>query len=87
MRIQIDTKLRTIKVDENVKFKELIKVLKNLLPKEWEEYILEASSIIYWTNPIPYYPYTPWRIGNVTYGTSGESVPLTTTVYNVEVMD
>lgn len=88
MKLQIDTKAKTIKVDENVKFDALIKVLNKLLPKEWKDYTLESGIIKwYWYNPIPYTYTSPWRIGDVTYGTCGESVDgtVTTSVYNIEV--
>jgi len=87
MKLQIDTKAKTIKVDENVKFSELIKVLKKILPREWQDYSLAGNEIIYWYNPITWYPHQPWRIGDVTYTSEGESVPATVTCYNVEVMN
>ena len=89
MKLQIDTKAKTIKVDENVKFDALIKVLNKLLPKEWKDYTLETSGIIqwYWYNPIPYTYTSPWTIGNPIYTTCGDSVgeTVTTSVYNIEV--
>jgi len=87
MKLQIDTKAKTIKVDENVKFRDLIKVLKKMLPDEWQDYSLAGSEVIYWYNPIPWYYESPWRIGDVTYTSSGESVPSTVTCYNIEVMN
>jgi hypothetical protein len=91
MKLQIDTKAETIKVDENVKFNDLIKVLDKLLPQEWKNYTLETSGFItwYWYNPIPYYHTQPWRIGDVTYTSSGESVggTVTNSVYNVDVIN
>ena len=89
MKLQIDTENKTIKVDENVLFSDLVKVLNKLLPKEWKNYTLETNSTWYWYNPIPYYPSQPWRIGNVTYQSEGETVKgtVTSSVYNVEVLN
>ena len=88
MKLQIDTTAKTIKVEGSVKFDDLIKVLNKLLPKEWRSYSLESEhSFIYWADPIPYYPYRPWRIGDVTYTATGESVPSTVTCYNIEVIN
>ena len=88
MKLQIDTTAKTIKVDENVKFDELIKVLNKLLPKEWKSYTLESNSIMYWYNPITWIYTDPTPIRwEVTCGTTiGGYVPETTTaIYNVEV--
>lgn len=70
MKIQLDTNLKTIKVEENVNLKEFIDFIKIILPDGmWKDYILETNVIINWTNnPIvvnpyrPYYPepYWPW---------------------------
>lgn len=67
MRIQLDTKLKTIKVDETVNFGELIKYLDKLLPKNhplgnWKEYKLETNTVINNYNyPIVYKkPLTPY---------------------------
>jgi hypothetical protein len=97
MRLQIDTKERTIKVDENVKFNELIKVLNKLLPKEWKEYTLETSGIWHWVNPIVWPVTQPWKIGDVIYqpyttcGTehSPDKNPyqVINSVYNIEVLN
>ena len=89
MKLQIDTKEKTIKIAENAKLGELIKVLDKLLPKEWKEYTLESNCIVNWTY-YPVYPWTwsqPWRIGDVTYTTHGESVggSVTSSVYNIDV--
>ena len=89
MKLQIDTENKTIKVDQNVLFSDLLKVLNKLLPKEWKNYTLETNSTWYYYNPIPYYPSQPWRIGDVTY-TSGGEMPngtVTSSVYNIEVLN
>jgi hypothetical protein len=100
MKIQIDTKAKIIRIDETVKFDDLIKVLNKLLPKEWKDYSLETSSVIKWYNPIvwhyyepvpsiyPVHPIQPWRIGDVTYmplGNGGTtSQPICESIYNVD---
>lgn len=86
MKLQIDTKEKTIKVDTNVKFNELIKVLDKLLPKEWKEYTLESNSTIVWGT----YPVHPWTLREpwvITCGTSyihSDSANIGS-IYNVEV--
>ena len=93
MKLQIDTKAKTIKTDENVRFDELIKVLDKLLPKEWKSYTLISNCTIQWYNPIPYFPSTlwitpPWGIRDVTYVSQGELVtPTGTGDYTTNVMD
>jgi len=95
MRVQIDTNAKTIKVDENVKFSELIKVLNKLLPKEWKDYTLEASGVWYWYNSIPWTWNEPWRVGDVTYRPSITCEPehgmtngtVASSVYNIEVLN
>ena len=69
MRLQIDTSAKTIKVEGTVKFDELIKALKKLLPKEWEEYSLESGTVINW-HYYPVYQYRPYTIEPLFY-TSG----------------
>jgi len=86
MKLQIDTENKTIKVEQNVLFSDLLKVLNKLLPKEWKNYTLETNSTWYWYNPIPYYPSRPWTIGEPFY-TTCDSGNTTTSVYNVEVVD
>lgn len=68
MKLQIDTKAKTIKIDETVNIKELIQILEKLLPKEWKDYSLESGSVIIWPlqptiiydrwNPRP----LPWEV-------------------------
>jgi hypothetical protein len=88
MKLQIDTKAKTIKIDETVKITELVKILKKLLPKEWEDYSLQNETpFVYWYNPIPWHYERPWRIGEVTYTSGGETVPATTICYNIDVVN
>jgi hypothetical protein len=98
MKIQIDTKEKTIKVEENVNLGELCKVLDKLLPKEWKGYCLLSGTVVNWTNPItwiftqpspiiPYIPIQPWQVGDITYKYNPIIDPGYTTCYNVEVMN
>ncbi|HUX57093.1 MAG TPA: hypothetical protein VMV77_08970 [Bacteroidales bacterium] len=94
MRLQIDTKAKIIRVDENVKFDELIKVLDKLLPKEWKSYTLETNAIIQWYKPIPYYPARPYydppgKIGGVAYLTAQvcQGTEEVTGIYNLEIFN
>ncbi len=62
MKIQLDTGMKTIKVEESVNFGELIETLDRLLPKgEWKKFKLETqTTITNWGNPIIIreYPYS-----------------------------
>jgi hypothetical protein len=76
MKIQLDTKAKTIKVEEDVKLEELIKLFEKILPKgEWKGFkLLTNVTISHWSNPIYIreYPYTyyPWVTTTSTYGTA-----------------
>jgi len=54
MKLQLDTTEKTIKLENNVKLSELLKVLDQLLPnKKWTEFTLETNTTIRnWTAPI-----------------------------------
>jgi hypothetical protein len=56
MKLQIDLENKTIKIDQPIKIKDFVKIVKDLRPKDWAEYTLEANAIIsYWYNPISYW--------------------------------
>ena len=57
MKIQIDTTLKTVTVEQDVVISELIDNLKKLLPNDWKEYKLQSQSVIVWRNPIQYQPF------------------------------
>jgi hypothetical protein len=95
MKLQLDTTLKTIKIEESVNIGEFLEILERLLPNElWKEFKLETNQIINWTQPInpiiiepyksPYNPpYQPW----ITYN-SNETTPkykLNEGFYNVKV--
>ena len=94
MKLQIDTTAKTIKVDENIKFDKLIKVLNKLLPKEWKSYTLESNCTIIWGtypwvtyNPIVYTPQPLIPTWEVTCADTGSGSSITTTAYNIEVLN
>ena len=61
MRIQVDTKENTIRVDENINLGELIKDLNKLFPKgEWKKYTIETNSQWYWYPYPTYQPCIDW---------------------------
>lgn len=65
MKIQLDTKAKTIRIEEPVNLKEFMGILKKILPNnEWESYSLDGSPIYNWTSPIiverPYRWPDPW---------------------------
>jgi hypothetical protein len=96
MKIQLDTKAKTIKVEEDVNLNELFVALNKLFPnKEWKEFKLLVGSVIYWSNPliIDRWPVNPWPTYPwITCDTSGTvtnkyDTPYTLTagVFNVEM--
>ena len=61
MKLQIDTTLKTIKVEGTVSLLELTETLERLLPNGvWKTFSLETGVEIIWSNPVPYYPYWPY---------------------------
>ena len=99
MRLQIDTILKTIKLENNIKIRELIENLKNLLPNDWMDFTLETNVTIGWTNPVyvrdyPYWGDYPWyhttspNYGEVTggnYKCEKDQYQLNAGSYNVEI--
>ena len=73
MKIQLDTKSKTVKLEESVNLGELQEMLEKFLPEnQWKEYKLETNTVINnWSNPIiidryhprPYYPW--WQVTNI----------------------
>jgi len=68
MKIQLDTSAKTIKVEGDVKFSELIETLEKILPNgEWKKFTLETSATINtWSNPIIIdrrIAYNPYKYG------------------------
>lgn len=91
MKLQLDTTNKTILIDQEVTFGDLLDTLEDLLPNgKWAEYKLIPSQQLTWTtypmytpviqpltNPIPDYPWI------VTSGT--ESYDVVPGVYNISV--
>ena len=90
MKLQIDTKAKTVKIDELTNIKELIKVLKKMLP-DWGEYSIMSDSTWTYYPMYPYYPTYDYNKWIVTCGTNtGDEFNqpiITDTVYNVEVQN
>jgi len=96
MKLQIDTTLKTIKVEGEVKFEELIKVLDSMFPKsEWKSFTLTTNTIIQtFSYPIyveKYRPSTPWwespwicLVNNNEKGVDNAQYSLKNGVYNIE---
>lgn len=98
MNIQIDTKTKTIKLQESVNLGELEDVLNKLFPNnEWKEYKLETNTVINnWKNPIiidryvprPYYPWWSTQPYIVTTGTTyTQPNTISNGVYNLSISD
>ena len=59
MRIQLDTKNKTIKLQEDVKISDLVQELKDLLDRDWENYTLimdDNVGRIHKNTPLTYTP-------------------------------
>ena len=77
MKLQIDTELKTITIEEKVNLGDLLDKLKKLFPnEEYKEYSFEVKVIQNWLNPIvikeypPAFPlYTPYQPYNPNYPT------------------
>ena len=51
MKFQIDTNLKTIKLEEKALLKEVLDIMKAMFPDDWKEYMLETNCIINWSFP------------------------------------
>ena len=77
MKIQIDTKAKTVKFEGLIPLSEVVNVVKKLLPNsQWKEYSLDATAITNWySDPIyPIYPYAPYIVTSETTGTNPEDL-------------
>lgn len=54
MKFQIDTNLKTIKLEEKVLLKEVLDIMKTMFPEDWKEYSIETNCIINWPYRQPY---------------------------------
>lgn len=53
MKIQIDTKAKTLKIENDITMSELVEFLDKILPGEWKSYKLETNTVIHqWSQPI-----------------------------------
>ena len=96
MKIQLDTELKTISIENDVNLKKLIEMLDKLLPKkEWEGYSLKTNiTINNWSSPYiierpkqPYYFENPWIIYNGTTGNidKNKDYCVQSGIFNVEI--
>jgi hypothetical protein len=100
MKIQLDTKSKTVKLEESVNLGELQELLEKFLPdNQWKEYKLETNTVINnWSNPIiidryvprPHYPW--WSVqpyvttNQVTYNSkSNDAYSSNEGVYNLSI--
>lgn len=91
MKLQIDTTVKTIKVEGTVSLLELTETLERLLPNGiWKTFSLECGVTIVWNTPTiiryPNYPYYPWWYQPaVTYsgGFVGTTAPVTTDTFTL----
>lgn len=82
MRIQLDTKLKTIRVEETVNLGEFVKAIKKILP-DWEDYKIEQS---FTTTYYPYYPIQYQNIQNpVDFGVTNGSQMTSASAYNLQI--
>lgn len=89
MKIQLNTKEKTIKLEESIKLGELFSKLEEMFPDlAWREYTLETGCTIVWNNPIqvtptfpqqPYIPRYPWENPWIT------CIGDTNGVYNIDI--
>lgn len=63
MKARIDTKLKTIAIDEPIALDELLKFVKALFPGEWKEWKVGTNVTIEMKSPpiiVERYPSQPW---------------------------
>ena len=82
MKIQLDTKSKTIKLDESVNLGELQELLEKFLPDgQWKEFKLETNTVINnWASPIVIDRYVyprryPWWNDQITVGGTYNHTP------------
>lgn len=85
MKIQLDTKSKTIRLDEAVNLGELQELLDKVLPGEWKSYKLEPA-FIQWQNPIiieRHYPRRtyPWWGTEISTGTYSHTPKINEGIY------
>lgn len=100
MKLQIDTKNKTIKVEEQVNLGQFINTLNQFFPnEEWKKFNLQTNVNINWTSPIiidkhiPPYQYPWWNQPYATYSPnitlcnnpSDNQYVLSSGIFNVEI--
>lgn len=94
MKLQIDTKEKTVSILENANIRELTKALEGMLGADYENYTIKSDIVVYtyyypwyqwYYTPQPWFPTTnPYYICTST-GEKFTELPSTTAVYNVDV--
>lgn len=87
MKLQIDTKAKSIKIENDIKLSVLISNLKKMFPNnEWKDFTLVTNTIIeHWSSPIvikeypvyPTYPRWPWYGGTYYASSKDQSLYMT----------
>lgn len=99
MKIQLDSVLKVIRIEENVNLGELVKYLDKLLPKSspigyWKDFKLETNTVIYnWSSPFTFtygneitFPATiPTTCNSEVSTSNGVITDVVSRVYNVEL--
>jgi hypothetical protein len=72
MKFQIDTNLKTIKLEEKALLKDVLDIMKAMFPDDWKEYSIETNCIISWNSPTYVFPKrTIWDLQPYWYNTIG----------------
>ena len=65
MKLELDFRNKVITVDDTVNFKELHKVIKELLNKDWKDWDIQGQAYNYNTYPVfPTYELFDWSDGS-----------------------
>lgn len=74
MKIQLDTKEKTIKIEEAINISELVNGIKKLFPNNlWKEFKIETNTTIVWNNPYVIQPSGVYPWGEIPWITWDES--------------
>ena len=92
MKIQIDTDLKIIRLEEKVNLGRFIEDIRKMLPNAWSSFELDCTAIYNWSNPViikeypnyPIYPTLPW-ITCTSNDTNPYSINFNSETYNIEI--
>jgi len=86
MKFQIDTNLKTIKLEEKALLKDVLDIMKAMFPNDWKEYTIETNTIINWVNyPTiryvkPWWDLQPYWINGYTYNNLANNIGQTNNI-------